>query len=145
MEKTRSDCPISCGLDVFGDKWSLLIIRDIMLRGKLSYSEFLQSEEKIASNILVNRLNMLEAEQILTRQVSPHNKSKFIYSLTEKGIDLLPIVIEMMDWGAKYNAQCPRREIGQRLKTEKAEVIKEYLDKLKKQLPVATSENESRD
>jgi DNA-binding HxlR family transcriptional regulator len=145
MEKTRSNCPISCGLDVFGDKWSLLIIRDIMLRGKLSYSEFLQSEEKIASNILVNRLNMLEAEQILTRHVASHNKSKFIYSLTEKGIDLLPIIIEMMDWGAKYNAQCPRREIGQRLKTEKAVVIKEYLDKLKKQFPVATSESESQD
>ncbi|MEO6286991.1 MAG: helix-turn-helix domain-containing protein [Dyadobacter sp.] len=135
MEKTRSDCPISCSLDVFGDKWSLLIIRDIMLRGKLSYSEFLQSEEKIATNILVNRLSVLEAEQILTKQVSATNKSKFIYSLTEKGIDLLPIVFEIMDWGAKYNAQCPRKEIGQRLKTEKAEVIKEYLDKLKKQLP----------
>ncbi|WAC15335.1 winged helix-turn-helix transcriptional regulator [Dyadobacter pollutisoli] len=142
MEKTRSDCPISCSLDVFGDKWSLLIIRDVMLRGKLSYSEFLQSEEKIASNILVNRLSVLEAEQILTKQVSPTNKSKFIYSLTEKGIDLLPIIIEIMDWGAKYNAQCPRKEIGQRLKTEKAEFVKEYFDKLKKQLPASVSENE---
>lgn len=142
MEKTRSDCPISCSLDVFGDKWSLLIIRDVMLRGKLSYSEFLQSEEKIASNILVNRLSVLETEQILTKQVSPTNKSKFLYSLTEKGIDLLPIIIEIMDWGAKYNAQCPRKEIGQRLKTEKAEVVKEYFDKLKKQLPTTASENE---
>lgn len=131
MEKTRSDCPISCSLDVFGDKWSLLIIRDIMLRGKLSYSEFLQSEEKIASNILVNRLSVLEAENILTKQVSPANKSKFIYSLTKKGVDLLPIVIEIMDWGAKYHANCPRRELGKKIKKDKPGVIKEYLEKLR--------------
>lgn len=106
-----------------------------MLRNKVSYSEFLGSEEKIASNILVNRLTVLEAENILVKEVSPTNKSKFVYSLTQKGLDLLPIVIEIMDWGAKYNAQCPRKEIGQRLKTEKAKVIEEYLDKLKKQLP----------
>jgi len=134
MEKTRSDCPISCSLDVFGDKWSLLIIRDVMLRGKLSYSDFLVSEEKIATNILVNRLSVLEAENILTKRVSPTNKSKFIYSLTEKGIDLLPIVIEIMDWGAKYNANCPRRELGKKIKKDKTGVIKEYYEKLKKQV-----------
>lgn len=134
MNKARSDCPISCSLDVFGDKWSLLIIRDIMLRGKLSYSEFLESEEKIATNILSNRLNVLVAENILVKQVSPGNKSKFIYSLTEKGIDLLPIVIEIMDWGAKYNENCPRKELGQRIQKEKAKVIDEYLGKLKNHL-----------
>lgn len=134
MEKNRSDCPISCSLDVFGDKWSLLIIRDIMLRGKMSYSEFLESEEKIATNILVNRLGILEAENILSKQVSPTNKSKFIYSLTEKGINLLPIIIEIMDWGAKYNANCPRKELGKKIKKDKAGVIKEYFEKLKKQV-----------
>jgi DNA-binding HxlR family transcriptional regulator len=134
MEKIRSDCPISCSLDVFGDKWSLLIIRDVMLRGKLSYSEFLQSEEKIATNILVNRLSVLEAENILAKKVSPMNKSKFIYSLTKKGVDLLPIVIEIMDWGAKYNANCPRRELGKKIKKDKAGVIKEYLERLKREI-----------
>lgn len=132
MEKKRSDCPISCSLDVFGDKWSLLIIRDVMLRQKLSYSEFLKSEEKIATNILVNRLSVLEAENILKKSVSPTNKSKFIYSLTKKGIDLLPIIIEIMDWGAKYNVNCPRRELGKKIKKDKAGVIKEYLEKLRK-------------
>ena len=110
MEKKRSDCPISCSLEVFGDKWSLLIVRDIMLRRKVSYSEFLTSEEKIASNILVSRLNTLEAAKILNKEVSPVNKSKFVYSLTGKGIDLAPIIIELMDWGAKYNDNCPRKE-----------------------------------
>ncbi|MGN7723834.1 winged helix-turn-helix transcriptional regulator [Chitinophaga sp. 22620] len=133
MEKNRSDCPISCSLDVFGDKWSLLIIRDVMLRGKASYSEFLESEEKIATNILANRLSVLEAEGILSKQVSPANRSKFLYSLTPKGIDLLPIVIEIMDWGAKYNANCPRRELGKKIKKDKAAVVKEYYQKLKKQ------------
>ena len=134
MLKNRSDCPISCSLDVFGDKWSLLIIRDIMLRGKVSFSEFLNSEEKIATNILVNRLSVLESENILSKEVAPTNKSKFFYSLTQKGADLLPIVIEIMDWGAKYNANCPRRELGQKIKKDKAGVIKEYTQKLKKQV-----------
>lgn len=133
MEKTRSDCPISCSLDVFGDKWSLLIIRDIMLRGKMSYSEFLQSEEKIATNILVNRLSVLEAENILSKQVSSTNRSKYIYNLTEKGIDLLPIIIEIMDWGARYNTNCPRKELGKKIKKDKAQVIVGYFKTLKKQ------------
>ena len=132
MDKKRSDCPISCSLDVFGDRWSLLIIRDVMLRGKLSYSEFLGSEEKIASNILVSRLANLEEEEILLKEISPANKSKFIYSLTQKGADLLPIVIEIMDWGAKYNKNCPRKELGQRIKKDKAMVIRELSEELKK-------------
>lgn len=131
MDKQRSDCPISCSLDVFGDKWSLLIIRDIMLRGKMSYSEFLNSEERIASNILVNRLGILESEKILLKEVSPLNKSKFIYSLTKKGVDLLPIVIEIMDWGAKYNANCPRKELGKKIKKDKAGAIQELTKVLK--------------
>ena len=127
----RSDCPISCSLEVFGDKWSLLIIRDIMLREKVSYSEFLSSEEKIASNILVNRLQVLEAEKILVKEVSAKNKSKFVYSLTQKGADLLPIVIEIMDWGAKYNANSPRRALGKKIQKDKAAVVKELSKELK--------------
>jgi DNA-binding HxlR family transcriptional regulator len=133
MAKMRSDCPISCFLDIFGDKWSLLIIRDVMLRNKFSYGEFIESEEKIATNILADRLSLLEAENILTKEVSPKNKSKFIYRLTKKGIDLLPVVIEIMDWGAKYNSGCPRKEVGKRIKKDKAGLIKEYSQKLKKQ------------
>lgn len=134
MKKTRSDCPISCSLDVFGDKWSLLIIRDVMLRGKVSYSEFLESEEKISTNILANRLSVLESETILIKEVSEKNKSKFIYSLTQKGADLLPIVIEIMDWGAKYNASSPRRELGKRIRKNKASVVKELSRELKKRV-----------
>src|ERR1041385_63397 len=134
VDKNRSDCPISCSLDVFGDKWSLLIIRDIMLRGKMSYSEFLNSEEKIATNILVSRLTVLEEEKILVKDVSPGNKSKYVYSLTQKGADLLPIIIELMDWGAKYNKNCPRKELGQKIKKDKAGVIRELGEVLKQKV-----------
>jgi len=134
MNKYRSDCPISCTLDVIGDKWSLLIIRDVMLRGKMSYSEFLNSEEGIATNILVSRLATLEEEGILVKEVSPVNKSKYIYSLTQKGADLMPIIIELMDWGAKYNKNCPRRELGQKIKKDKAAVIRELSEMLKKKV-----------
>lgn len=131
MDKKRSDCPISCSLDVIGDKWSLLIIRDVMLRGKMSYSEFLNSEEGIATNILVSRLATLEDEDILVREVAPANKSKYIYSLTQKGADLMPIIIELMDWGAKYNKNCPRKELGQKIKKDKAAVVRELNEALK--------------
>ena len=134
MDKKRSDCPISCSLDVIGDKWSLLIIRDVMLRGKLSYSEFLNSEEGIASNILVNRLTILEEEEILLREVAPANKSKYIYSLTQKGADLMPIIIELMDWGAKYNKNCPRKELGQKIRRDKAAVVRELSETLKQKV-----------
>ena len=131
MDKKRSDCPISCNLDIIGDKWSLLIIRDVMLRGKMSYSEFLNSEEKIATNILVNRLTILEGEKILVKKVSDENKSKYIYNLTQKGADLLPIIIELMDWGARYNSNCPRKELGQKIKRDKGAVIRELSERLK--------------
>ncbi|WP_276371844.1 helix-turn-helix domain-containing protein [Chryseolinea sp. H1M3-3] len=131
MDKKRSDCPISCSLDVIGDKWSLLIIRDVMLRGKMSYSEFLKSEEGIATNILVSRLAILEDEDILVREVAPANKSKYIYSLTQKGADLMPVIIELMDWGAKYNKNCPRKELGQKIKKDKAAVVRELSKVLK--------------
>jgi len=134
MDKKRSDCPISCSLDVIGDKWSLLIIRDVMLRGKLSYSEFLNSEEGIASNILVNRLTILEEEEILLREVAPANKSKYIYSLTQKGADLMPIIIELMDWGAKYNKNCPRKELGEKIKKDKAAVVRELRETLRRKV-----------
>ncbi|SDC65022.1 winged helix-turn-helix transcriptional regulator [Niabella drilacis] len=134
MSRQRSNCPISCSLDIFGDKWSLLIIRDVMLRGKCSYSEFLKSEEKIATNILTSRLALLEEAEILSKEVAPENRSKFIYHLTQKGADLLPIIIELMDWGARYNDLCPRRELGKKIKKNKAAVIDEYRQRLKKQI-----------
>ena len=101
--KRRSDCPISFGLDIFGDKWSLLIIRDLMFKGKVYYGDFLESEEKIATNILAERLQRLERAGIITKVQDSRVKTKYIYSLSGKGIDLLPVLIEIILWSAKYD------------------------------------------
>lgn len=101
--KRRSDCPISFALDTFGDKWSLLVIRDLMFRGKSSYGEFLKSEEGIATNVLVDRLRTLERSGIVERAKDKQDNRKDIYNLTEKGIDLLPVLVEVVLWSAKYD------------------------------------------
>ncbi len=101
--KKRSECPLSYTLDFFGDKWSLLIIRDMMLEGKSNYGDFLSSDEKIATNILADRLIMLENYGFITKQVAEDKKSKFVYTLTEKGISLVPVIMEIGLWGSQFN------------------------------------------
>ena len=102
MENHRSGCPINLMLEVFGDKWTLIIIRDIMFEGKRYFRELLQSEEGIASNILSDRLAMLEKEGIVSKTDDPAHKQKNIYRLTEKGIDLLPVMVEIGGWSVKH-------------------------------------------
>jgi DNA-binding HxlR family transcriptional regulator len=91
-------------LEVFGDKWSLLIIRDIMFAGKRHFRELLQSEEKIASNILTDRLNKLERDGLLTKSPDPEHKQKYVYRLTEAGIDLLPVLVEIGNWSLRHRS-----------------------------------------
>ncbi|MFK4810852.1 winged helix-turn-helix transcriptional regulator [Devosia sp. ZW T5_3] len=98
----RSGCPINLGLEVFGDKWTLLIIRDMMFAGKRHFREFLASDEAISSNILSDRLAMLVEAGIVTRAGDPSHKLKAIYSLTAKGIDLLPIIAQISRWSRSY-------------------------------------------
>jgi DNA-binding HxlR family transcriptional regulator len=98
----RSHCPINLSLELFGDKWTLLIVRDLMFAGKRHFRELLQSEERIASNILADRLKMLVAAGIVTRSDDPTHKQKALYSLTEKGIALLPILAQIGIWGRRY-------------------------------------------
>jgi DNA-binding HxlR family transcriptional regulator len=100
--KKRSECPLSCSLDVFGDKWSLLIIRDLMFGNKRTYNDFLKSEEGIATNILASRLKGLEENGIIEKSAHPDSKAKILYKLTTKGIDLLPIIMEVYIWSDKY-------------------------------------------
>ena len=99
----RSDCPISYALDLFGDKWTLLIIRDMMFKRKQRYGEFVESGEKIATNILADRLAKLESEGLVTKQVDPKNGRQLIYALTAKALDLAPMLIEMILWSAKHD------------------------------------------
>jgi DNA-binding HxlR family transcriptional regulator len=102
VDGPRSDCPINLSLEIFGDKWSLLILRDIIFGGKRHFRELLHSEEGIASNILAERLRMLTREGIISKAGDPGHRQKVIYSLTEKGIDLLPVLAQIAAWGRKH-------------------------------------------
>ena len=109
--KKRSECPISSSLDIWGDKWSLLIVRDLMFSKQCTYGDFLKSDEKIATNILASRLQMLEENDVITKQEHPESKAKVLYKLTQKGIDLLPLMIEINLWADKYFTLPPERRV----------------------------------
>ena len=99
----RSHCPINFTLEHFGDKWSLLIIRDLMFKEKRHYNEFLESTEKVSTSVLGNRLKMLEELGVITKGEDEVKKSRIKYSLTKKGIDMLPVLIDMIIWGGFYD------------------------------------------
>ena len=98
----RSGCPINTALEIFGDRWSLLIVRDLMLKGRRTYKEFLSAEEGISTNILAERLERLEAHGLVTRASDPGDGRRVRYRLTAKGIDLAPMLAEMILWSARH-------------------------------------------
>ena len=98
----RSECPLNASVEMLGDRWSLLIIRDMMLRGFQSYREFMECYEGIATNILADRLRKLVAYGIIAAEPDPSDGRKLIYSLTQKGIDLAPVLTEMVLWAAAH-------------------------------------------
>lgn len=98
-----SGCPIAYGLDMFGDRWTLLVIRDMLLNGKQTYGEFLEAGEGISTNILADRLKHLEASGIIERSPDPENWRKVLYTLTEKGRDLAPVILEILAWSGKHD------------------------------------------
>lgn len=120
----RSDCPISTALDIIGDKWSLLIIRDMVFKGKNTYGGFLEAGEHIATNVLADRLAILEWGGIITKGKHPDSKAKILYSLTQKGIDLIPLLVEIIAWSEKYHDVSPRaKEFAKQIKKDKAGLI----------------------
>jgi DNA-binding HxlR family transcriptional regulator len=98
----RSGCPVSISLEILGDRWSLLIVRDLMVRGFRTFKAFQKSGEGIASNILADRLHRLEASGIITAEVNRSDTRRVNYRLTEKGIDLAPVLLELLIWGARH-------------------------------------------
>jgi DNA-binding HxlR family transcriptional regulator len=102
-KQRRSNCPISLVLETIGDKWSLLVLRDLIFRGKKRYQEFLNSEEGISTNILAERLVRLEKHRLISKSDDPDNKKQIIYTPTKKALDLMPVLFEMIRWGIKYN------------------------------------------
>ncbi len=101
-KKFRSRCPIASLLDIMGDKWSLLIVRDLLIKHKKTFKEISDSQEQIAPSILSARLKLLESYGLLSKRKLPNNKKENIYLLTEKGIDLTPLLVEYSLWGDKH-------------------------------------------
>ena len=129
----RSDCPVSVSLDIWGDKWSLLIIRDLMFAKKCTYGDFLKSAEGIATNILAARLQSLEENGIIEKSEHPESKAKVLYRLTQKGIDLFPILVEIHLWAEKYfTIPATIKAIIKEAKKDKAGFIKASIKELKK-------------
>lgn len=106
--KEKSNCPINLSLEVIGDRWTLLIIRDMMFAGKKHFREFLQSDEGVSSRTLADRLKTLQAEGIVTRHDDPDHKLKAVYRLTKAGIDLLPVLVDLGIWANRYRAADPK-------------------------------------
>lgn len=130
--KKRSDCPISCSLDVWGDKWSLLIIRDLMEKRECTYGDFMKSPEGIATNILATRLLMLEENKVIQKLEHPDSKAKVLYKLTQKGIDLLPIMVEINLWADKYfTLSEDRKAVVELIKKDKTKFIELGFQELK--------------
>jgi DNA-binding HxlR family transcriptional regulator len=112
--KRRSGCPVGISLDLVGDRWSLLIVRDLMVRGMRTFKDFQQAGEGIATNVLADRLRKLEAAGVISAQPEPADRRKVQYRLTEKGIDLAPVLTELLLWGARYeNTATPPELIAQ--------------------------------
>ena len=126
--KRRSGCPLNASVEMLGDRWSLLIVRDMMIRGFQTYKEFLASDERIATNILADRLRKLEAHGIITTQPDAADGRKLTYLLTPKGIDLAPVLAEMVLWAARHE-QTGNQPLVRALQTNKQGVVTEARDR----------------
>lgn len=132
-ENGPSRCPINFALDIFGDRWTLLVIRDLVFGGKRHFRELMSSPEGIASNILAARLKKLEDFGAISRNPDPENRRQVVYELTEKGADLIPILIEIVLWGAKYDPDtaAPKAML-RRMRDDRETVIRELKAGLEK-------------
>ena len=124
----RCNCPITSALDIVGDKWTLVIIKQMLLEGKKTFKDFSESAEAIASNILSSRLKMLEEYKIIRKEKLPHNKKTNIYLLTEKGVGLTPTILELTLWSdgniREYHSSIISDNRIEMIKNNKEETIK---------------------
>ncbi len=130
----RSGCPIASTLDIIGDKWSLLVLRDMLLHHKMTFKEFSSSEEQIAPSILSARLKLLTSYRLITRQKQENNKKENIYLLTEKAIDLSSILIDISMWGDKYLREFNQIDNIDGLKSDRSLIIKTIKERYKSML-----------
>ena len=121
----RSGCPIGITLDMLGDAWTLLVVRDLMFKGGKTFGDFLSADEGIATNIMTDRLCRLEANGIVDKRRDPADARRLIYRLTEMGIDLAPALVEMVLWATTYERTDAPPEIIRAMRNDKAEFLKQ--------------------
>ncbi len=130
MKRTdiKSHCPINFTLEILGDPWSLLVLRDVVFFGKQTFKEFLESSERITTSVLTSRLNNLEAEGILLKRPHPTDQRSALYQLTEKGIGLVPVLLAMMEWGTRHDPKSAghrKKDLVARIAAEQSAISKE--------------------
>jgi DNA-binding HxlR family transcriptional regulator len=129
----RSGCPIAYALDILGDRWTLLVVRDLVFARKRHFRDFVASPERIASNILADRLRALEGFGIVSRRPDPESARQVIYELTEKGEDLIPALLELIRWGAKYDTDTAApRALARRIERDRKRLIAEIRSSLQR-------------
>lgn len=129
----RSECVICNVLEIFGDRWTFLVIRDLFLFDKHEFKEFLLSPEGIATNVLTDRLKRLLSAEIIAEIPHPENRSRKLYYLTEKGKDLFPILAEMARWGSKHLEKLPAMQaLYERMRNEPGTIRKEIFSRISK-------------
>jgi DNA-binding HxlR family transcriptional regulator len=127
----RSGCPISYALDFLGDKWTLLVLRDLLLMNKRHYRELLAAEEGIATNILADRLKRLEAQGLINREADPGDRRQLIYRVTDKGISLVPVLLELAAWGARHDEKTAApKAFAEEFRTDRDRVVSRFTDRL---------------
>jgi DNA-binding HxlR family transcriptional regulator len=136
--KRRSGCPLNASVEMLGDRWSLLIVRDMMIRGLQTYKEFLESDEHIATNILADRLRKLEAHGIITTQPDATDGRKLTYLLTPKGVDLAPVLAEMVLWAARHE-ETGNQALVRALQTNSQGVVAQVRERWAKKKPPRAS------
>ena len=133
--RRRSDCPFNASLEVFGDRWSLLIVRDLLFDRRSSYKEFLESDERIATNILADRLQRLEGKGIIVKTRDTDDARKLVYRLTTKGLDLAPVLVEMIMWGSRHERTKSPPAVVKAVKSSR----EKFISALRKQLSGPTA------
>jgi DNA-binding HxlR family transcriptional regulator len=129
----RSECPIAYALDLFGDRWTLLVLRDMTLLGKHYYGEFLEAGEGIATNILAERLDRLERAGLIVKEKDSEDAKRNRYTLTEKGLDVLPILLEMVAWGATHDPKTPvSAKLLHRIRTARDAILAEHRARIRR-------------
>jgi len=127
----RSTCPVSSSLDLIGDKWSLVIVRELIIYGERTFKDFTEISEKISTARLSDRLSKLESLGILTKSNHPTNKKVFLYNVTKKGMDLAPVIVEFISWAYKYlndHISESSKQLAEKLKKDRDGTLKEIMN-----------------